>query len=769
MKNVIILCFFLIYSTSFCFNTNTSLQSSNTSLKNSDSEPFITSLIEGNRLYLEIPNTILNKPLLFVRYDNKYDHKYMQVTWSKLDDKILLKVPSITSTAGIILPIKPKLFLSENILAKFPIENIEDEGNRHRINITSLLLEQNIHWKQGFSEIAVPQISVLLNAVNLQMEVIIKIRKGILMDEAKISLPMYFSFCALEEPMKARPYDFRMGFYNEKIRDIPYGVENRRANIMRWRLEKVDEDKAISKPKRPITFIMSPDIPKKWKPYVKAGIEEWLPAFEKAGFSEALVVKEVDSLNEWQAHSLSTSVIYWGNSVKFRGSEFEIFGGTVGNIIDERTGEILKADIYMAISQEEYSERYFVKSAPLDKRAQNFPFPDDLLGKLYQTMVAHEVGHAFGLMDANYGKFSYPIDLISDANWLNSMGHTPSVMNYTRSNNIAQPEDSIPPSLLIQKVGPMDHYNIRWAYTQFPAGTSPKEERAALELIIREQDSVPWYRFNYGGHELIGPALINEVIVTNNPIKSTEMALKNLKRVFEMMPEACSNQNDNARLERLYAKALQVWFDQMKYVASVIGGYEIHNKSINQPGQKYTPISLQTQNEALDFLFLNAFNLPKWLSHPKFQDQIRYSTFPDELLEFQQLLLFELLQAKRTKRFEYLESLDGYEGAFIDYLTKLQNGLFRELDSFPSNIKPRNQELQMTYIEKLISIVQQRRETVNAANKTFVYTDYTKGHILNQLMTLKNQIQKRVDSKKDKSSLGHWLLCLAKLNEVGVM
>ncbi|MBA6153412.1 zinc-dependent metalloprotease [Gelidibacter maritimus] len=766
MKHIITTCLFLIYTTGFCYPTNTSLQGNKTTVQNSDLVPFITSLIEGNQLYLEIPRRILNQPIIFVRYDNKYDHKYMQVIWSKLEDKILLKVPSITSTAGIILPIKPKLILSDNILAIFPIEKAKSEGDKYRINITSLLLEQNIPWSQGFSETAVPQISMVLDSANMDKEVVIKIRKGVLMDQAKISLPMYFSFCALGEPMKARPYDFRMGFFNEKLLDIPYGVENRRANIMRWRLEKDDEDQAISRPKNPITFVMSPDIPKKWRPYVKAGIEEWLPAFEEAGFRDALVVKEVDSLSEWQAHSINTSVIYWGDSLRLRGSEFGVFGGTVGTIVDERTGEILKGDIYMAISREEYSERYFVKSAPLDIRAQKFPFPDDLLGELYQTMVAHEAGHVFGLMDANFGKFSYPIDLISNVDWVNTMGHTPSVMNYTRSNNIAQPEDSIPPSLLIQKVGPMDHYNIRWAYTQFPAGTSPKEERAALELIIRQQDSIPWYRYDYGGHESIGPARMNEVIVTRNPVKSTEMALKNLKRVVELIPEVCNDQKDNARLERLYAKTLEVWFDQMMYVGSLIGGYDIHYKSINQTGNMYVPIPSETQDDALDFLFMNAFNLPEWLIRPEFYKKIKYSTFPDKLLEYQQRLLFELLEAKRTKRFEYLESLEGYEGALPMYLTKLQYGLFNDLESLHSSVKPRNQELQMTYIEKLISMVQQERETITAARKAFAYSDYTKGYIMEQLMILKDRIQNGLDNKKVNASLGHWHLCLEKLNTI---
>lgn len=768
MKTIISIFFFLICSVGFCFSTTEPVKSKITTLHYSDSALFITSLIENNQAYLDIPVTVLDQHMLFVRYDNSKEHKYKQVIWSVVGDKMLLKVPNITSTAGIILPILPKLPLSETILAIFPIEEKQSDLGRLRINITALLCEQDIPWNQGFSEIAVPQISILLDNANLDNEVIIKFRKGIIMAGSKIALPMYFSFCALKKPMKARRYDFRMGFFNEKLLDIPYGVENHLANIIRWRLEKKDKDKVVSDPKEPITFIMSPNIPKRWRPYVKAGIDEWLPAFEAAGFSNALVVKEVDSLSEWQANSINTSVIYWGAPISMRGSEYGNFGGGITNIVDERTGEILKGDIFMSISADEYSERYFVRSGPLDEKAQKFPFPDELLGKLYQTLVAHEVGHVFGLMDANFGKFSYPTDMISDADWLKGMGHTPSAMNYTRSNNIAQPEDSIPPSLLIQKVGPIDRYNIRWAYTEFPPRTSSEDENAILERIISEQDSIPWYRYNITGYEMIGPAVMSEVVVTSNPIKSTEMGLKNLERVFDLIPEVCSDQKDNARLERLYTKSLELWLNQMMYVASLIGGYDIHYKGSSQPGKMYTPIPLQTQNEALDFLILNAFNLPEWLSRPKFQDKIRHSSFPDELLECQQLVLFELLHTSRTKRFEYLESMDGFEGALSRYLTTLQNGLFRELESLDLTVKPRNQEVQMLYIEKLILIIQQKRETINATDKSFVYSDYTRGLIMEQLMVLKDRIHKILDIRKNNASLGHWQLCLEKLNVIRV-
>ncbi|SNZ02117.1 hypothetical protein SAMN06265377_3981, partial [Flagellimonas pacifica] len=77
---------------------------------------FLTAFIEGDQLYLNIPETILDKPMLFVCYYGRR-RSHMQVVWSLQNDKILLKPQSIRSTAGIILPVAKGLTLMDNVLA----------------------------------------------------------------------------------------------------------------------------------------------------------------------------------------------------------------------------------------------------------------------------------------------------------------------------------------------------------------------------------------------------------------------------------------------------------------------------------------------------------------------------------------------------------------------------------------------------------------------------------------------------------------------------
>ncbi len=727
-------------------------------------ELFLTAFVEDNQLFLQIPSSIINKPMLFVRHEENDVDKHKQIVWSLSKENILLEVPRIQSSDGVIIPLKKNPTLHKNILAIFPIDKEKSSSKVYCINITNLILNQTIEWELEFSETLIPELSLIEGAKHLDNELIIKTQRGLFKNQSRVSVPVYFNFYALPQPMESRQFDYRMGFFNEEKNSISYGAKNSIANITRWRLEKKYKNKQISVPVKPITFILSPKIPKKWRPYVKSGIEEWLPAFESAGFKNALIIKEVDKLDDWNGHSVNNSIVRWGDYRDVRGFE-DAGGSTVSNIVDLRSGEILKSDILIGSSYQQIADRYFIRCAPLDKRAHQYPFSDDLMGELIQFLVAHETGHAFGIMDNNYGEYSYPFDKMRDETWLKNMGHTPSVMTYARHNNVAQPEDNIPPSLLIQKVGPTDLYNIRWAYTSFSNVYSLDEKSAYLEGIIRLQDSIPWFRYNNNQYEIIGPGATNEVVETNDPIKSTQMALKNLKRVIELLPEVNKDQKDNARLERLYTKTINLWYHHMRHIVSLIGGYDIYYKSINQEGRIYTPIDIELQKAAIDFLISNAFSPPDWLIHSEFMSKLNYSTFPDKVVEYQQLLLFELLRPQRMKRLEYLENSIGIENATQRFLSKLQLGLFKELYESTGTVDPREQELQSTYIDKLITIVQQKRVNIEANKKDHDYTDYSKGLIMEQLKSLEKRINKKVTKNKDHISIGHWMLCLKKLNK----
>ncbi|MCR9229292.1 MAG: zinc-dependent metalloprotease [Flavobacteriaceae bacterium] len=724
--------------------------------------PLLDASLEGGRLFVELPVTSLDEPMLLTRIGRLSTYEPKQVTFRKSGNQMVLEETRIWSETGIWIALQNDPDMEKNILGVFPI--LEESVEGYRFDITDMLFDRSVGWGVISRDPMVPALNKLIAVRRLDGELMIKMQLGHQKKNAKIVQPVHYSFMKLPAPMEPRRFDYRMGFWNES-RTVGQHLNNYVANIARWRLEKKHKDKKVSVPIKPITFTLSPDIPKKWRPYVKAGIEEWLPAFEAAGFKDAIVVKEVDSLDPWSAYSLGHSIVRWFRDQNIRYFGEKRNGATVTYVIDQRSGEMIKADVLLGLSDEYLMDEYFIRCAALDKRAQAYPFPDGLLGELIQSVTAHETGHALGIEDNNYGENQYPVEKMGDEQWLRIMGHTPSIMTYARHNNMAQPEDNIPPSLLVQKVGPTDAYYIRWAYERFPESMSKEQRADSLERIIRLQDTVPWYRFTNRHADTMGPAVTDQVVEVQDPIQGAILGLKNLERAMELLPGINRSRKDYVRIERIHERAISLWYHLVRRVFSLVGGYEIFYKSMEQPGNMFDPIPLQTQQEGLDYLLQQVFGPPKWLAYPTLKTHIRAMTYPDHLFTRQQMLLREMLKPRFMKRMQHMESIDGYGGIMKNYLEQLQNALFGEVYGRAVSVDPRKQGLQLSYIDWMKKAIDKEAADIVTHQKLFVHTDYTKGLMTEQLVRLQKQLEDKVNDKKDAVLKGHWIHCLSTLEQ----
>ena len=61
-----------------------------------------------------------------------------------------------------------------------------------------------------------------------------------------------------------------------------------------------------------------------------------------------------------------------------------------------------------------------------------------------------------------------PVEKLRDKAWVESNGHTASIMDYARFNYVAQPEDQIGPKGLYPRIGPYDKWAILWGYKLIP-------------------------------------------------------------------------------------------------------------------------------------------------------------------------------------------------------------------------------------------------------------------------------------------------------------
>src|SRR5690606_6683417 len=378
-------------------------------------------------------------------------------------NNIHLYISLIPSETGVLLPpIYKNQRIDNQLLGLFPIIKDRSTARTYSIDVTELFLSNEIRWNIETQETIARNLTYIKEIHQLEKEIIVRTYRTVLRQGDYMTFEADFSLYLLPEPMKPRLFDHRMGYGSEGPLSPPnWEMKSVKGSIVRWRMEKTINGVKLSPPIKPIIFYLDPRIPHKWRAYVKAGIKEWLPAFEEAGFSNAIEVREIpDGKNQVFNLSVEHSMIYWTENV-IRGRDG---GGSYCEVVtDFRSGEIIKADIYIG-DPNTLAHNYFVRCAPLDNRANQFPFPDDLMGELIQSVTAHEAGHAFGLRDGNYGEYAYPFEKIRNVQWLKKMGHVPSAMSYSRHHHIAQPEDSIPPSLLLQRVGPMDHYQIKWGY-----------------------------------------------------------------------------------------------------------------------------------------------------------------------------------------------------------------------------------------------------------------------------------------------------------------
>ena len=406
---------------------------------------------------------------------------------------------------------------------------------------------------------------------------------------------LHYSMVKLpEEPMQPRLFDERVGYFS--VRQIDYGRDEHRSPnrryITRWRLEKQNPDAAVSDPVKPITYWIDPATPTKWVPYMKKGVEAWQPAFEAAGFSNAVIAREAPSPEEdpdWSPEDARYSVIRWLPSTTENASG--------PHVHDPRTGEILETDIQFHHNvMNLIRDWYFVQVGPLDPRAQTLPLPDELMGELLAYVLTHEVGHTLGFQHNMKASSLYPPEKLRDPEWVKTMGHTPTLMDYARFNYVAQPEDGIAVEDLIPKIGPYDTWATMWGYKPIPDAASADDEKATLDEWARQQDETVWYRFSTPGARNADPGQLTEAIGDADAVQSTALGLKNLERVAAMLLDATNAPGDPYDdLDELYGRLVGQWATEMNHVAAVVGGVTSQQKHFGQEGVRFTTMPRETQ------------------------------------------------------------------------------------------------------------------------------------------------------------------------------
>src|SRR3954452_9776356 len=373
-----------------------------------------------------------------------------------------------------------------------------------------------------------------------------------------VTLEINNSFVLLpSNPMSKRMYDPRVGYFADDY--TQYGDDQQKVKnevfVVRWRLEPKDEDiekwkrGELVEPKKPLIYYIDPATPKKWRPYLIDGINDWQKAFEKAGFKNAIIAKE------WPENDSTMSLEDARFSVvRYFASDIENAYGP--NVHDPRSGEIIESHIgwYHNVMKLVH-DWYMIQTAAVDPKARKMKFDDSLMGQLIRFVSSHEVGHTLGLLHNMGNSSQTPVEKLRDKAWVEANGHTGSIMDYARFNYVAQPEDHITEQGLFPRIGDYDKWAIRWGYGYIPGDTKEAQKAASNKLVIQTLSQNP--RTYFGTYELGNqndPRNQSEDL-GDDAMKASGYGIKNLKVILKNLPEWTKDDVDqNENINEMYTQ-----------------------------------------------------------------------------------------------------------------------------------------------------------------------------------------------------------------------
>ncbi|MEL1255229.1 zinc-dependent metalloprotease [Flavobacterium sp. DGU38] len=534
-------------------------------------------------------------------------------------------------------------------------------------------------------------------------------------------------------PMRKRFADERVGYFANKY--VLFDDDKQRAEkkfiIQRYRLEPKDKDikkylrGELVEPKKQIVYYIDPATPKKWRPYLIAGINDWQKAFEAAGFKNAIVGKE------WPEDDKTMSLEDARYSVvRYLASETPNAYGP--RISDPRSGEIMESHVGWYHNVMKLVQKwYMIQAGPLDPRARKMQLDDELMGQLIRFVSSHEIGHTIGLRHNMGASSATPVEKLRDKNWVEANGHTVSIMDYARFNYVAQPEDNIDPVGIYPRIGMYDKWAVKWGYSYLPNAKDEFEEEKILSKMTTDSLTAN-PKLWFGGEGKDEDPRSQSEDLGDDAVLASDYGIKNLKRVVPNLVQWTYEPNDAYNnLEEMHKAVVGQYSRYLYHVLKYIGNNYITKRTVDEKGIVNQPVPKAKVKAAIDYVGRQLFVAPLWM-YPQNIDQL-ISLKTEEQISDQQNQVLNILLSSGILYNISLKSMQ-FEGAYTvpEFLNDVQKTVWV---NFTGDAKQDyyRRALQRSYVDKLYLLLLPKEAEGNRALNTAQRSDvrlYGKQHLV---------------------------------------
>jgi hypothetical protein len=575
-------------------------------------------------------------------------------------------------------------------------------------------------------------------------------------DPSVFSIKVFHTFMDVpDDNYEPRMNDQRVGYFVTQTNDMTTTKPvNYRDFIQRWRLIKKEKNAAISEPETPITWWIENSTPLEWRDTIKEGVLAWNVAFEKAGFKNAIEVKEQPDDAKWDADDIQYNVLRWVSSPNSQ------YIGLGPSVVNPKTGEIMGADIMlefkgMFVRTQQQDELYdkenvshkSCKCSAMKHANEGLQFGRTVLDvtgaseyeltrlqkEFMKEVVMHEIGHTLGLRHNMKASQLFTPDQLADKDFIEGKSLSGSIMDYMAIN--LTNDRSKQGQYYSTNIGPYDIWAIQCGYTPF----NNESERLAL----LNKSTLPEFAYGTDEHDMRNPGkaidprvmpddLSSDAITYSvNRIKLVNKLMKNIKNKFMVNGETYQglvNAHSVLQVEKYQAGIV---------ISRYVGGVYVERALVGQQGatKPFIPVPLKEQKRAMRALDKYIFSPEAIEIQTNFYNYIAnenrsYDETSEDpkihsmFLKYQIRILEHLVHPNTLQRMLDSE-LYGNRYKLVTFMNDLNDIIFK--DDINKNINSFRRNLQLHYVKMyLIPMVTAETNKLSSTSRSIAYYNLNK-------------------------------------------